>query len=106
MNMDLGEEFQKHFENNPMVDAKEYRENVRHIVELLEIVIKNQTEASSKIVMSSVVSLLVRQAANIKGDTPMDTGAHLIALSNLVHLAGNAIEAKAIEHFKKGHTNG
>jgi hypothetical protein len=66
--MDLGEEFKKHFEDNPYVNFEEDSKDADRIGDLLEIVLKNQTDSKFKTKIAAVIRTMILEIIEFSKD--------------------------------------
>ena len=65
---DLGEEFKKHFENNPIQKTMEEVAEAARIEGILDIVLKNQTNTSLRVKIASALALIYGITEEIKNE--------------------------------------
>ena len=109
MTDDLGKEFQKHFEDNPWTEHEKATDEVKRMVELLDIIVKNNTEHSPKVIIKSLFTVYCKQCLKYaKEDGGMETlermgmcGGTLIGIGNFINLVEKLYEQSIEDHFKK-----
>lgn len=67
----LGDEFKKHFENNPIADKENHHAESERIEELLMIVLKNQTKATTAMKLSAIICTITNLTVEVaNGNEP------------------------------------